>query len=177
MIVDRIFPHDDNALLKRVQHERYASSVEQMYRVARDAFVRADAILQSDLLIAEKARLLQTFDHRVMRDAHDILAAAYRYANDDGGQYDLFVAPPCTAEEDLRRRYTTGWSRWLTEQLAALANYPEFVRSVVECALFADSVMGRAAEHTLCSLLVLFHGLEDWAFRDGYARVYVPARA
>jgi hypothetical protein len=167
MILTSVFRHDDNRWLKYVQHDRYQHNVWRIFDQARRVFVRADAILRAGLRIAEEARAMTSIDHRPLQDAHDMLAATYRYRHDDGGQLELFETPQ---KQDLR--YSLGWERWLGSELERLLEFPVFVRSVVECSVCANTEFGYAAEQALGAFLVTYYGLEDWAFRDGYPATY-----
>lgn len=172
MIIFRVYDNDCNKVLKRVQHDEYMRSIVSIFNVAKTALVRADAIIGSDLLIVEEARAVTTFDHRVLQDAHDIIAAAYRYQYDDGGQLHLFD------ESGAQRiRYLRQWTQWLADQLLELTGYPQFVRSVVECVIFSNTEMGYMAENRVCDILLTHYSAGDWAFPDYYLKVYKPARA
>lgn len=157
MIVTSVYRNDDNALLMSVQHDDYMRSVGSIFRAATNALVRADDLLGTELLIVEKARAVTTFDHRTLQGAHDILAAAYRYRHDDGGQMMLFEEASAKAA-----RYCVHWRAWLGEQLHDLVEYPQFVRSVVESVVFANSVMGALAEMRTCGLLHSHYSTGDW---------------
>ncbi|MDD2725633.1 MAG: hypothetical protein PHH59_16660 [Methylovulum sp.] len=74
-------------------------------------------------IIIPIAGLPERFDHRVLQDVHDIIAATYRYRFDDGLQGDLFES-----DDDLRKRYLVGWAQWFFADLETLVNYPDFVR-------------------------------------------------
>ena len=162
MIVTSVYKNDDNELLKMVQHDDYMRSVGSIFRAATSALVRADALLGTELLIVEKARAVTTFDHRALQGAHDILAATYRYRHDDGGQMRLFEEASAQAT-----RYCAHWRMWLGEQLQELVEYPQFVRSVVESVIFANSVMGTLAERRACGVLHSHYSTGDWELLSG----------
>ena len=172
MILSNVYENDCNRLLKDVQHDEYPRSIGTIFKSARDGLIRADAILGSNLLITEKAREVQSFDHRVLQDAHDIIAAAFRYRHDDGGQLRLGEDP-----EHQRLRYLRAWINWLNEQLGELVHYPQFVRSTVECIVFSNTAMGYMAEDRLCDVLLTHFSAGDWMFQNGYLRTYTPAIA
>ncbi len=172
VILSNVYKNDCNRLLKDVQHDEYPRSICGIFKSARDGLIRADAILGSNLLITEKARKVQTFDHRVLQDAHDIMAATFRYHHDDGGQLRLDEDP-----EHQRLRYLRTWTNWLNKQLEELVHYPQFVRSTVECIVFPNTVMGYMAENRLCDVLLTHFSAGDWMFQVGYLRTYPPARA
>jgi len=167
MIIARAYPSDDNDLLKNMQHGLYSRHVCELFNAARRAMVWADAILGADLLVAEKARAVERFDHRVLQDAHDIMAAAFRHKCDDGGQHCLLEG-----ECDVAERYRPMWIAWFTAELETLAKSPRFVRSVVQTVLLANTELGYAAERDVCDLLITHFGMNDWGYADGYVKVY-----
>lgn len=172
MIVCRVYESDNNELLKRTQHDEYMHIVGRIFHSARSTLVKADATLETNLLIAERARSVDGFDHRVLQDAHDIMAAAFRHLHDDGGQLGLFenAETQCTS-------YLTKWTAWLDNQLVELVQCPQFVRSAVECVLFSNAEMGYMAENRLCDFLLTYYGAGDWAYRNGYLKRCQPTRA
>jgi hypothetical protein len=157
MIICDAYPSDDNGLLKTVQHDAYPRSVAQLYETAREALLWADKVLETRLLIAEKARDTTRFDHRVLQDAHDILAAAFRHSCDDGGQLRLLES-----EAERANRYRSTWLEWLQDQLTDLSKNPQFVRSTVQAVVLANSELGYEAERVVCQLLVVRYGLDHW---------------
>jgi hypothetical protein len=157
MIVCQVFKDDCNDVLKDVQHEEYGRSIRDIFDAARSALVCADAIIGSDLLIVEKVRGVSAFDHRVLQDSHDIIAAAFRYQCDDGGQLSLFENA-----DSQRLTYRARWVQWLSEQLQDLVKSPQFVRSVVECVLFSSTAIGYMAEKRLGDVLLTHYAIPGW---------------
>lgn len=172
MIISDAYPNDGNAVLKAAQHAQYFPNVARMFDAARKELVCADAILMAETLLARKVQEVRGIDHRVLQDAHDIIAATYRYRHDDGTQGELFE-PGC----DLTERYTLDWNRWFASQIEQLSMIPAYVQSVVECVIFANTVLGYAAERRLGELLVCHYGLDDWADLDGYPKTYSNLKA
>jgi hypothetical protein len=172
VIISIVYENDHNKLLKDVQHDQYSRSIGNIFKAARSELLRADAVIGSNLLIAKKVREVTAFDHRVLQDAHDIIAAAFRYHHDDGGQLRLFEDP-----ERQRLRYLSSWTLWLDEQIQELVSYAQFVRSTVECVVFSNTEMGYMAENRLCDLLLTHFSAGDWMFQEGYLKIYAPARA
>lgn len=169
MIITEVFENDQNKFLKKVQHDEYGQSIGRIFEAARSEFIHADAVLNAKLLMAEELRAVTTFDHRVLQDAHDIIAAAYRYRHDDGGQLQLGES-----RDTQQIRYLRQWTSWLTSQLKELVRYPQFVRPTVESVLFANTEMGYTAENRLCDTLLTHFSAGDWMKRDGYLKAYKP---
>lgn len=167
MIVGHAFYYDNNELLKSVQHDEYFTNVAKIFTAARRELERANEILTADLLIVEKVREVNTIDHRTLQDAHDILAATYRYHHDDGGQRTLL--DPII---DDRTKYSTEWNLWFSKQIKILSKNPNFVRSSVESVVFANSHLGYMAERTLCQYLIFNYHMSSWACPNGYCKAY-----
>ena len=166
MIIGEVYSADNNKALKVAQHETYSHNIVAIFEMARSEFVRADAILNAQLLIAETAESINKFDHRVLQDAHDIMAAAYRYRCDDGGQLRLWP------EGGERSRYGPQWNRWFTLELEKIIKNPSFVRAVVEAVVFSNTELGYMAEHRMCQFLVAYYEMERWAYPHHYVRLY-----
>jgi hypothetical protein len=167
LIISRAYPSDDNDLLQNVQHALYSRHVFELFDAARQAMVWAADVLNADLLVAEKARTVERFDHRVLQDAHDIMAASFRHKCDVGERYRL-----PEGERDLREHYRLTWHTWFTAELETLAKSPNFVRSVVQTVLLTNTELGYAAERDVCALLIARFGMDDWGFADGYVKAY-----
>ena len=166
MIVSEVFLGDNNTALKWVQHDLYPRSVAVIFEVARRTMVLADAVLLANLELVAKAKAIERFDHRVLQDAHDILAARFRHLHDDGGQIDLLDP----AEPNVL--YGQAWSGWLASKLQEFAQYPVFVRSTVEAVVFANTEFGYIAEQQLCNELITHVVMEDWAPSAWYVGQY-----
>jgi hypothetical protein len=171
MIINEAFEGDLNKLLKNIQHDEYGRSVGRIFEAARSELIHAAAVLDAKLPLVDNARAVKNFDHRVLQDAHDIIAAAYRYRHDDSGQLELLEI------YDLQpNRYLRHWTSWLGEQLKDLVRYPQFVRPTVESVLFANTDGGYMAENRLCDTLLTHYSAGDWMKRDGYLKVYKPGQ-
>ena len=166
MIIGEAYISDNNKALKMAQHETYSHNIVAIFEMARSEFVRADAILNAQLLIAETAESINKFDHRVLQDAHDIMAASYRYRCDDG------VQPRLWPEGGERSSYGPRWNRWFTLELEKMIKHPSFVRAVVEAVVFSNTELGYMAEHRMCQLLVAYFEMERWAYPHHYVRLY-----
>lgn len=167
MIVSKGFLNDNNELLKTVQHDTYNHNVSVIFESARKALLCADAIIGSDLLIVQKARELNNFDHQTLQDTHDIFAMCFRYKNDDGCQLNH-----SESVSKQHNRYQCEWNEWLNSQLLRLVEYPQFVRSVIEAVVFSNNELGYMAEKRVCKLVLSFFDAKDWAFEDGYLKAY-----
>lgn len=167
MIVSRVYLGDENEILKQVQYDEDDRNIGRIFSSARAELAHVDAILDANLLITDTALAVERFDHRVLQGAHDIIAAAFRYHNDDGGQLRLFEDA-----DTQRTRYVHEWNEWLEKQLLCFLRHPPFVRSVVECVIFANNVIGYMAEDRLCDFLLTHYNAIAWMRKDGYLKTY-----
>lgn len=166
MIISDVYKGDSNKLLKYAQYDSYGYSVGCIYQAARSALIRAENLLDVSVPIGELAREKHSVkDRRVLRDAHDILAAQYRYRHDDGGQLELF--PPM---KNVRLRYQLAWNAWLRDECDELATSPEFVKSTLQAVVYVNTPMGYMGEDMLCHYLVCKYCLDAW--ECGYSQVY-----
>jgi len=167
MIIANAYKSDNNNLLKDAQHDLYGRHVSKIFEAAKFKLIQADSILNANFLITKKARDIDSFDHRILQNAHDIIAAAYRYRYDDGGQLNLF-----RRDITIQDYYKIEWARWFDKELDSLLGYSLFVRAVVECVIYPNSNLGHAAEHSICYILISHYNIEDWGYPDSYVKIY-----
>lgn len=167
MIVGYVFENDNNLNLKNIQHDRYPLSITEIFSSCRRAMTKAEVILGIRLDDVEKARDIINFDHQVLQDTHDIIAAAYRYKFDDGGQL-MFGE----SIEEQSNRYLNGWANWLEKELDELIGYRKFAHSVIDCVIKENTDMGYQAEYTVADILLTHYSAEDWMYPDGYPKTY-----
>lgn len=154
MIVCDYFPEDGNELLKNVQHDEYSNSVLKIFQAARGVFVEATQRLDVGQAIAERVLAVKSFDHRVLQNAHDIIAAFFR-CHLDAGCPDL-------PEVEQSAAYLDYWREWLDEILEDLMCHEEIVRGVLHSVIFTGEKIGATAEYQLCELLALFFDGASW---------------
>jgi hypothetical protein len=168
MIVGYVFENDSNDNLKEIQHYRYPQSVTRIFLSCRRAMSKAEAVLGICHVDVEKAREIVNFDHRVLQDTHDIIAAAYRYKFDDGGQLKLGES---IGEQS--NRYLSGWVNWLEQELDELTGYRGFAHSVIESVIHENTETGYQAEYAAVDILLSHYSAEDWMRPDrGYLKAY-----
>ena len=169
MIVFDVYEDDKNDILKNVQHDCYMNSVGSIFIKPKLRFIQADAILQSKLPIIKQIHEIESIDHRILQDAHDIIAAAYRHQYDDGGQLNLF-----RQDQKLEDYYTCQWLEWYNAKILELIEDPDFVRFAVFAVLHGNTKTGDEFEHRLCEFLVVHFGMEDWRGDIRYLTTYPP---
>lgn len=148
MIVGGRFRGDRNESLMWIQHDLYSSLLGYLYHCSRDRYLRAARYVgvQTELaaIISEK----EGFDHRVLQDAHDYIAACYRFSHDDGGQIPL-GAEPRQYDELLRGQ----WSSFFQEEARNLAEFDAISLAILGAVAYQNTEKGYDCEGQLLSLL------------------------
>jgi hypothetical protein len=148
MWVGTEFPGDTNQTLKDVQFRLYGEMLVRLYSKPRDRYLDAIRLVQVDTDLATKVRSMDGFDHRTLQDIHDLIAAWFRFSQDDGGQLQLGET-----EEAYQTRMATRWRAFFEEELDRLASDDEFSRAVLIAAAFGNTERGYAAEAQLREML------------------------
>ena len=152
MIVSRSFEGDDDDFMKWRQHEVYGDALRIIISACKAHSENAAALLQTTLPIGWQ--LGPTFDHRVLQDCHDILAAAWRYEANPAQGVLTFGRQPGDSEDVIR------WLQWLQDQVTAWNTEPHLVRLVMTALANQNTAPGYAAETTLSeSLKSLFNNV------------------
>ena len=172
MMVFNVYEHDTNEVLKCAQHDCYDGKVSHMFEQTKRRFIQADVILQTNLPIIKEIRAIERIDHRVLQDAHDIIAAAYRYDCDDGGQLNLFRQDKNSREDHIRK-----WTQWYEDKITELLENPAFVRFVVLAVLHTNTKTGYEFEHRLCGFLTDYLGMQNWNSTVGYVKRYAELKS
>ncbi len=156
MIVCQVYPNDNNKILKQVQHEHYLKLVGFLFDYVKNRFLKAANLLLHNSASIEKLKEWDSFDHRVLQEAHDIIAAKYRYQYDDGGQIDFLVSIP---QEDIYRK---GWISWFHQEAQLLIDNDEFCRAIINVVIFQNNELGYSAEAQLKEFLYYHYSIEEW---------------
>lgn len=162
MIVAKVYSADNNETLKNVQHNLYMRLMPVIFQKPRERFLKAARLVEADPSFIKNLEKITSFDHRTLQNAHDIIAARYRYLKDDFGQMSLFCN---LSQED---RYRRDWSQWFHEEIDSLIDYDTFIRATVKAVAFQNSKQGYKAENDLGEFLVSYYSMGDWAFQDSY---------
>lgn len=150
-----------------MQADVYLRCIWAIFEAARSELIRASVVLGSNLPIIDDARKVNSFDHRTLQDAHDILAATFRYLHDDGGQFRILEDV-----ESQQERYLSAWIDWLYKQFEEIVTYRKFAMSIVECVVYANTELGYLAENRSCGILLNRFDAIDWMYPSGYLKVY-----
>ena len=162
MIVGKVYSGDNNETLKWVQHDLYSQIMPEIFRRPKERFVKAARLVEYQQPLIDILKNITSFDHRVLQNAHDIVAARYRYLHDDFGQMLLFCN---LSQED---RYRRNWSQWFHKEIKVLTDYNNFTRAAVKAVAFENSKMGYAAKDNLENFLASYYSMGDWAYHEFY---------
>lgn len=166
MIYTNVFNGDSNESLKRAQISVYGNAISKMFEVCWRQYVFAANLLQLTDAVGQRLKEITSFDHRILQDAHDIVAAYYRFEHGDNMQICL-SEEPCSIEQ-----YERLWIDWLNLELQALSMSPGFVRGVARAVVFQNTDLGYRAEEGVGRHLVARYGMREWARNEGLLKVY-----
>jgi hypothetical protein len=128
------FPGDTNQTLKDVQFYLYGEMLVRLYSKPRDRYLDAIRLVQVETDLATKVRSMDGFDHRTLQDIHDLIAAWFRFPQDDGGQLQLGET-----EEVYQGRIAVRWRAFFEEELDRLSSDDGFSRAVLVAAAFGNT--------------------------------------
>lgn len=161
MIIGKSFENDDNDLLKCIQHDSYDHNLVLLFEVAREQYIIADLILQTNHPNISLLTKVNAFDHRTLQNAHDILAIVFRHRNQNLEQLELF-----DSAGNESSRYLRLWSDWLRSELSSLKSEPAFVRNVIEAVIYSNKDKGYAAEDRLQRFLYCHYEVNEWSCKQ-----------
>ena len=148
MIVAPRFPGDTNERLMWLQHDLYSSLVGLLYSIARERYNDACQYIGVDTPLRRDVIKRQGVDHRVLQDAHDLIAAAYRLTQPGGVQ--LAFGEDVTSWDERQRR---AWSTFFQEETARLTDDAALTRVILTAAVNENTPAGYAAEAELADRL------------------------
>ena len=161
MIIINRFENDNNEVQKNVQVKSYGQSLSLIFDVAKKQYITADSILQANHPNIPLLNRINSFDHRVLQAAHDTIATAFRYKNQNIKQLNLF-----DKVKDESNEYMKLWEDWLCNELSVLKENANFVRNVIEAVIHSNEEKGYAAEDRLHEFLVDYYSIKEWSRND-----------
>jgi hypothetical protein len=108
----------------------------------------ACSLVQTDTDLAIRLQSMDGFDHRTLQDIHDLIAAWFRFSQDDGGQLRLGES-----DEMYTDRLAAEWRAFFEGEVNRLSADDEFARAVLVAAAFGNTERGYAAEAQLREIL------------------------
>ena len=154
LIVVKMFDGDDDTELALMQHDAYHDALYILVRACNRFASFAIAVLndkEHDAWVQ-----LESFDHRTLQDAHDLLAAAWRFSNDS--RQGILPFSETASKPTPKDR----WFRWLWEETSHWVNHPHIVRSVYLILTNQNNQIGYAAEAMLGLLIMDRFPLVPW---------------
>lgn len=148
MIVGAEFAGDSDAFLKAKQHSLYWELVGHIYTVARDRYLAACRLLRVETELSRAVIDKHKFDHCTLQDAHDRIAARFRFRQTHGPQLNI-GEDHAKFEERLERE----WRDFFADELKRLVQDDEFTRLVLTAVAYGNQDAGLTAESRLRQLL------------------------
>jgi hypothetical protein len=169
MIVGCYFPGDNNDLLMVAQHDCYSGgpsgerfelggytmdSCVYLFYAARQAFLsKTDS---NPLFFPERDSLISisSFDHRVLQNGHDLIAAHYRWLVSNARR-------PHTMQDELSyKQYLAGqWKDYFIREVSNIVwNNLAITEHIVRAVAFANTPLGYDSEDELGALLLKRYG-------------------
>lgn len=81
MIVGSRFYGDDNTVVMNIQHDEYSSIIGELVSRATERYRYTEALLNVHTELGKKlpGPVTGRFDHRVVQETHDLIAAFFRF--------------------------------------------------------------------------------------------------
>ena len=144
MIVGKRFPGDENPILMGIQRDRSGQMIGHLFEFAKIRYFRAIQFVGVDTELAKKLRGKEWFDHRVLQEAHDIIAANFRFRFDPGGQMIL------PFEDMSYKEYLAiSWIKFFIEEAKELAEYDITAKMILTAFGYENTEIGLQAEKNL----------------------------
>lgn len=125
------------------QHDVYGEACRILVRECRNHLWRAVNLLEQPWPTRWSPEST-VHDHRIIQDAHDILAAAWRYET-FGWQLELF--------SPVREVRMCDWLWWLEKEIISWHQQPALIASVMTVLSHANTNLGYEAQDRLSVLL------------------------
>lgn len=89
MKIESRFPNDNHELLKRVQYKYYYRDVGNLFWYCKERYLDAARLVRMESEKYRQIAEIDRFDHTLLEESHDILAAYYRCKIDLHGQMPI----------------------------------------------------------------------------------------
>jgi len=151
------FDGDNNDKLLNVQHDAYWDLVAWLFETARRRYLEAARLLRAEDDLTKAVQEKTTFDHRTLQDAHDLIAAHYRFTHDDGGQ--LRIGEDA---DGYRLRLRKAWDGFFRSEVRALVQDDEIALAMVKATVYENQKDGYSAESRVeCLLNERYHEMSE----------------
>lgn len=141
MIVCASFAGDENNVLQWIQHSTYEQMIVRLFVLCRDRYLAASSLLRVEDQLSVLLRPMKSFDHRTLQDAHDRIAASFRFRFTDSFQLLL-------GEDDsgYKQRLEARWREYFYAEAEHLVTDDEFARSICTATAKGNKEPGYSAE-------------------------------
>ena len=151
----RFLGNDDKDVMW-LQHDVYGQALGIIAETCQDYARSAQRILFDN---ADDSEFIHRFDHRTLQDAHDTIAAAWRYrCLLEVRQMPLPMDDDWTGSPDFKGH----WLNWLLEEVRSWKHSPFLVRCVVKILKNQNQPKGYKAEADLKWELMIRYGDVPW---------------
>jgi len=158
MIVGICFAGDRNDKLKWIQHDLYDKLMVRLFTYSKARYYTAVRVLGVETELRRRVSSIKSFDHRVLQEAHDKIAAYYRFAHDPRGQMPL-PFDGLSYEEYLMR----GWCMFFDGEVERLVEMDEVPRTILTAVAYQNTPVGYQSEDRLMAILTESYGNFDSA--------------
>ena len=168
MIISKCFPRDENNSLKRIQQDAYhrPEGVGLLCREAVRRYSKAVSLLSVTTELWEAINehdskfysyrqkskdepIIAGFDHRVLQDTHDTIAAWFRFSNPD-----LWL-PLFPHDKIVKDVNLAAWRKFWNSEVKRLIDKDEIAIAILTAVAYQNREKGFAAERELSGLLRL----------------------
>ena len=147
MIVTTCFPGDTNDILKWIQHDLYGESLSLLVLKCSIRYLAAISLVEKTTELWRQMVRMDGFDHRVLQDAHDKIAAYYRFA------YNKSQMPLPFDPLPYEERLLQDWREFFQVEVRQLAQDDRIVRAILTVVAYQNTPAGYEAERELMRLL------------------------
>lgn len=141
MWVGSEFNGDDNKALMHIQHDVYSTS--PIASKCIDIFIRSCEILSRFDELYEMMRKLVSYDHRTLQQAHDQIAAYFRFS------FRELHLPLINHEEEYKRILLLRWQNFYDKESSEIAEVPCINQAVIQILAHQNKDVGMYAETVL----------------------------
>ena len=183
MIEGEYFKGDNDNILKNIQFDLYWKLVSELFLKPKEKFLKSAELLKFNPELIEKINKIDSIDHRIYQNAHDIIANYYRYAYHDLiknnmnislaiNDYDDRSYPELVdcLQLDLFKKTKVylncveqNWFHFYNKEIFYLTNFDNlFVRASIIAALNQNKAICTKAEEVIACILYDRYNCLDW---------------
>jgi hypothetical protein len=154
MVYGPRFPTDTNSALMAIQHESYWGLVGWLFECPRQRYKEVVRLLCVETELWNQIKDLESYDHRVLQNPHDKIAAHYRYTHPQESQLSLF-------ETNHEKQLKENWQGYWYMEVRELTTDSNISRAILTAVGYQNTPKGFSAEEVLNALLDERYGT-DW---------------